>query len=273
MISGECPNCGTPLQRSRIKKGLPCPICTFSPEGTQLAALRSPEADVTCGACGAIVDDKVRLWDGKWYCPKCIARVDSALLEHARKDSHFREQVQVSEWLIARSIVKVVAILVLCVAIATALLSLITKSPGFAIGSFLFLVCLGAFVVPAFAMVVVLGLRSQRPALTVFNGQIMVHVGKRVMDAPLADCAWFEGEASQMNISTCAIALSGPAIVVELPRVFSFRSYRVAVGFTEDTYGLWKSFFMIAGVRQLPFGPKAKLTSFESLREWWLSPW
>ncbi len=68
-----------------------------------------------------------------------------------------------------------------------------------------------------------------------------------------------------MNLSSCAIALRGPAIVVELPYSLTRRGNRIAVGLSDDTYKIWKSFFTIAGV-------KAKKTTCGSIYEWWLSP-
>lgn len=130
----------------------------------------------------------MRLWDGKFYCQECVAGESAALLDQAQRSNHYREQVQVSDWMIASSTIKLCAITVFCIASVVALLALITRSAGFALGLFFLFLGIGFCFVPLWAAVEMMALRSQRPALTACDGQLMVQCGCWVTDVALMEC-------------------------------------------------------------------------------------
>jgi hypothetical protein len=83
-----------------------------------------------------------------------------------------------------------------------------------------------------------------------WNRQLIVRLGTRLLVAPLTDCTWHEGKVSDMTVWQFAFLLRGPALIVEFPKETAKDGNRVAVGYTDDTRDLWKSFFEIAGISQ-----------------------
>jgi len=83
-----------------------------------------------------------------------------------------------------------------------------------------------------------------------WNRQLIIRIGTRLIVVPLADCKWREGKLSQMTLWSYAFLLRGSVLIVKLPKEKSKDGFLVAVGYTNETREIWKSFFEIAEVPQ-----------------------
>lgn len=109
------------------------------------------------------------------------------------------------------------------------------------------------------------GFANKRPSVSVANGQLEVRIGDLWSATyPLTDCQWCFGDSKQMNLLEKALPLSGPAVLIVLPREEGGQDKLVPVGFSEDTHRRWAAFLTLAGVarraaweRRLPLWRKA----------------
>ncbi len=74
-----------------------------------------------------------------------------------------------------------------------------------------------------------------RPKILVWKGQLIARVGLRLLIAPVSQCTWFEGKASQTTVWKFGFLFPGKAILVNLPQSIAKDGNRVAVGFSDET--------------------------------------
>ena len=94
--------------------------------------------------------------------------------------------------------------------------------------------------------------RSTRPTVAVSNGTFSLRLGdESYRECPLLACRWFLGSMSQMDVVRKVPMPSGPAILIVVPPTAEEpREEYVAVGYSDQTRAIWKSFLELAGVER-----------------------
>lgn len=86
-----------------------------------------------------------------------------------------------------------------------------------------------------------------------WRSRLVMREGSVVHAFSLSGCTWKEGRLAQMTIWKWGFLLSGRALILELPKEITRQEGvgdRMAVGFTPQSYELWKSFFILADIPQ-----------------------
>ena len=247
--SCDCPYCYRRIPKDALRKGVPCPEC-----GAELAesdhAIATDQSNHVCRECGASVDC-VELWDGETYCTPCISE-NSPRLSDAVGSNHLAEEMPYSITAVTWKMFLFAFATIGGFAAIIALPFAIGGNWPKALQGFGVVLLIGSPVILLWTGAGAAAMPLMRLRVMAWNRQLIVRLGTRLLIAPLAECSWHEGKLSQMTVWTYAFLLRGPALIVELPKGAAKDGNRVAVGFTEDTFGVWQSFFTIAGIPRTP---------------------
>ena len=275
LLSTVCPHCTARVFKSR--EDLPCPQCGQSHLQNERSDQAQSGLEKWCHRCETEIRPElgVRMWDGMCYCNHCVTSVSPRLFGLARSNAQFREQMQHSEWDYARLLVKHFLIVLLCFSCIAAVVS---WDLWIAFGLFFVIAMVGLPLVLLLGVSAAFSFRRDRPAFTACNGKLFIRVGAHIFDVALEDCTWFEGKASQTNMlkfgqrNDYSSFLRGSAIVVQIPWTFSQPGDQLSVGFTQQTYEIWKAFFTLAGVPQPSVRKQKNRKLHDRIVQWWLSP-
>ena len=89
-----------------------------------------------------------------------------------------------------------------------------------------------------------------RPKTIAWKGKLIVQQSFGLIVASLADCTWHEGRQGHMTVWKLGCLLRGPAVILVLPKEVAKAGDRLAVGFTDETREVWRSFLELAEVPQ-----------------------
>lgn len=251
----DCPNCYQRIPKSLIERGLPCPVCgSILGEGQTLG---SEVAESNCTVCNTSLGDceLLALWDGRHYCRNCLQATGLETTGAVDTGLVLSEDVPDSAISVAGRASILYLLLMSGFAGLIAILAGIFNGLLAALNVFGVLMLLSSPVVLLFTYASWLAMTMIRPRTTAWNGQLIIQSGPTVMVAPLAECYWAEGKASQTNVMKIGFFFRGNAIVVEVPARYARDGNRIAVGFTPETYELWKAFLTLARVPTISSKP------------------
>ena len=251
--SRECPQCLQRIPKSAFTNSVPCPEC-----GAELTVSERTSPDFgsnsVCGKCGRSVGC-VTLWDGKSYCAICIGEQSPQLL-NAVAASMYAEVIPCSIGTLAwRMFLFSVASIGSIAGTMALLVGLLSGDWQNALTGIAVILLLGLPVIVLFTAGGPLQLAFARFKVIAWNGLLIVRHDMRLLIAPLADCTWREGKQSQMTLHRYAFLMRGPALIVELPKTIAKEGNYVAVGCTDETREVWRSFFEICAI---PHSPQKK---------------
>lgn len=249
MGSTECPHCFQRIPKDAFKYGLPCLEC-----GGVLAEVES-RADTTrlprsCREC-VTGDDCLELWDGEVYCRDCIGKQSTRLLQ-AAESAQLSEEMPYSIPAVAWRMCLFSMAGMLGFATLIAVLVTIAGGGREAPGAFAVVLVISCPVIVMFTAAPPIGLQLLRPEMIAWNRQFIVKLGSQLIIRPLAECKWYKGQMSELNIWGAGFLLRGKALIVEIPNVKAGEGNRMAVGCTDESREIWESFFELAGIPQKP---------------------
>lgn len=215
--------------------------------------------DQRCRICEvALTDDDLvsgtgtTLWDGNAYCRKCVVAQSSVVFEIAQANEQYSESHAPRQRETFGETLRLLAILL---AIVVLLSIVASKFLGIDSAGFFVAWCMATPVALAYILFASFTNSGCLPIkTTVGDGMLTVHAGDHLVEAELVDCYWYEGKAwhvfGRKALSKAAFRSAGPAIVIQYPGAFS--QYSTTVGFTAETYEIWKAFFKLAGTPKPP---------------------
>ena len=256
-----CPGCSTKIFLSRFKSGKACPTCGF----TTKFATGPTAADLgqQCHECSLELTarDAVQLWDGETYCLSRVGRTSELLLARASKCPQFQEIIRPSfreifgadlKWSVAN--------------VSCALVTLMTF-----IWIFGFVISVSMIVVTLLYLAAAMKYYKRFPrhvAIAIRDGILMSQSNKSIADFALKDCVWFETQHARIWVNNYGpsyhysrsikavpqnLLMHGPAIVIRTPpRWQCGHSGQIAVGFSAESYEIWRSMLTIAGLPKMP---------------------
>ena len=97
-------------------------------------------------------------------------------------------------------------------------------------------------------------------AIAIRDGVLMSQQNTSVVDVALKDCVWFETQNTKIWVNNYGLksdknymVLPGPAIVIRTPSSwYHVHTGQIAVGFTMESYEIWRSLLTIAGLPKMP---------------------
>ncbi len=245
--STECPHCFQRIPKDAFKHGLPCLECgaVLAEAQSRVDTSRLPRA---CRKC-VTGDDCLELWDGEVYCRNCIGKQSSRLLQAAESDQ-LGEEMSYSIPSIAWRMFLFAMATMIGFSTLVAVLLIVAGGGREAPGAFAVVLVISSPVIVMFTAGVSIALPLLRPKTIVWNRQLIVRLGSQLRVSSLAECRWYEGRMSQVNVWGSGFLLRGKALIVEIPNVKTGEGNRMAVGCTDESREIWKSFFELAEIPQ-----------------------
>lgn len=102
---------------------------------------------------------------------------------------------------------------------------------------------------------------SRHVAVAIRDGILMSQNDTSIDDVALKDCVWFETQNARIWANNYGakrkkhnyIVMHGPAIVIRTPSTwYRVHTGQLAVGFSAESYEIWKSLLTIAGLPKMP---------------------
>jgi hypothetical protein len=254
-----CPHCSGRIPTAILTEHLPCPDCQYEPSDASSMAPVETSADMTarpCRICQRTSEKTpmVGLWDGAFYCSDCINSAHPDLVDYARSHRCLAEKMPYSAIGVGGRILVIGGLTVAGFASILALPMICAGQFDALRGLFGVISLSGIPVVVMFSFVTGLTFNRVRPIVNVWDGKLLARSGLHVFVAPLWQCRWFAGRASQMRILPYGIVFRGPALIVELPESAAPEGTRVAVGFNQHSFELWQAFFRLASIEEVKSG-------------------
>ena len=245
--SREGPHCFRRISKGVLEQAIPCPECGVLHSDIHIVS--SQIVDSKCSNCKQeiIGGDSVRLWDAKTYCVACITKQSHHLLQIC-DEPQLAEVTPHSAWKLSVNMFFFLTFGVFCFATVVSVpLALIGKfllaAQGFGV---IFLI--GTPVILLFTVGAGLAFAFVRPKTYVWNGKLIVRLGAKMIVAPLAECTWAKGRASELTVLPYGFLFRGPAIIIDLPKQPGPQGNRLTVGLTPATFKAWESFLSLAAI-------------------------
>ncbi len=247
LSSTECPFCLRRIPKDTFKYCVPCPEC-----GTEFSETNTLDDIVdstsSCAQCASSIDC-IPLWDGKSYCSSCLEKQSPGLLQAAGPNQlgeAMPYSISVVAWRMFLFAFAAIGGFAMFIAVSVA----IAGDWQMALQGFAIFLLIGSPFIILWTCGGAAAMPLMRLKVMAWNRQLIIRIGTRLIVVPLADCKWREGKLSQMTLWSYAFLLRGSVLIVKLPKEKSKDGFLVAVGYTNETREIWKSFFEIAEVPQ-----------------------
>lgn len=249
--SCECPYCFRRIPKQAVEQQVPCPECGALLSDAPIAF----DQDVvsTCNHCkqGIGGDESVRLWDAKTYCLPCLKEHAPGLLVFCR-ESQLAEVMPYSAWKLSAKMFCFVAFAIGCFATLVSLPIALMGKLLLAAQRFGVIFLIGSPVILLWSIGAGAAFSIVRPKTYAWSGKLIVCFGTQMIVAPLTECSWGEGKASNLTVLAYGFLFRGPAIIIDLTKQPGRQGNRLTVGLTPELFGVWASFLSLAAIPRLP---------------------
>lgn len=245
LSTAACPYCWRRIPRDVWKHGTPCPECGANiAEGVDSHSL--VESMGLCRVCG-ITKQCIELWDGQTYCHSCIVQRSPRLLQEANGGQLAEEIPPAAGAATRRILLQLSSVLGGLAAVFIAPLLMAGKWMEALEAYATAILFLSPFII-LYTGAVASAFWWARPKTIAWRGKLIVQHNFGLIVAPLAQCTWHEGRQWHMTLWNFGFLLRGPALILVLPKDVVKGGDRMAVGFTNETREVWRSFLELAGV-------------------------